>query len=434
MLIEDIRPSTLAGIKRLATRIKKQDAISHREALNRAAKVAGFENFEHANRALGNGAIAGGHRLYLTSYWRDDETYDIGRETLEISLAVSLPELCSKAEMKLVRGLCNMRLVAPDHLVRDRLLPSQHFAQDELCKTVRSLRFMEATGLRPCDYRRARSHTKKLDGELPEKDHVTEWHDPSTGQFILADEPYIQPIVHPERSDWARRNGWHLRASSWPGMYFPYQCGLFIASEASGEFDFDALMHKIDTIPDPVTAENWQGVSIGDHATFTSPLATTAQDKRRAKAKGVIVPRPSKKTMPYMRSLIGGARKPNGQMPLAEHEQAGRMTRALLQSQCKPWAVNERIDKMNSTLVDWLYADVSPNILNRMTDPVQLYYGELSGDDPYVVQASSTQGVQEILNNLAGLLKRAYPDCAPLRAMVSHIDRALKITRNAQPA
>lgn len=46
-------PSTLEGIKRLAKSIKKEKGIQHSDALNEAAKVAGYENFRHAQNKLG---------------------------------------------------------------------------------------------------------------------------------------------------------------------------------------------------------------------------------------------------------------------------------------------------------------------------------------------------------------------------------------------
>lgn len=50
--MESKPPSTLEGIKRLAKRIKKEKCIQHSDALNEAAKVAGYENFRHAQNKL----------------------------------------------------------------------------------------------------------------------------------------------------------------------------------------------------------------------------------------------------------------------------------------------------------------------------------------------------------------------------------------------
>lgn len=435
MLIHDVRPSSLIGIKRLARQIRNSEGISLNQALQRAAQAASFSNFEHARSALGNACQTSNQNLqiFLTAYWTDRETYESGRETLEIHISKPLTELCTAPERKLVRALCNMRLASPDHLVKDMLCPSQNYARDQICQAVRALRFMEATGLRPSDDNRARIATKRLDGDLPARDHISKWYDPGTGQFILIDEPYMDAVVSPQRAEWAKRNNWCLRASSWPGIYFPFRCAMFVASNATGPLDFDAMMRKINGISQPVTAEHWKGKSAADHKLFTSPLAISSQDKRRAKAKGTIVPRPSKCTIPYMRSLIGAARKPNGAMTLSEHELAGRMVRSILQSNHKPWAVNAQIDRMQRHLVDWLYADVPARQFGDI-DPVDFYYAAIADNDPLVTQAGSTGGVIHILTNLKTLLIGAYPNCAPLRKMTQHVDKSLEIIAKANGA
>jgi hypothetical protein len=432
MLLQDVRPSSMIGIKRLARQIRNAENVPLNQALRRAAQAASFSNFEHARRALPDASPAAslGHQLFLTAYWTERKTFELGRETLEIRLSKPLIDLCTRSEMKLVRALCNMRLASPDHLVKDMVCPSQDFARGQICQTVRALRFMEATGLRPSDYKRAQTATQILDCDLPDQDHISEWYDPASGRFILIDEPYSGAVVSAERGEWAVRNNWRLHASAWAGMYLPYRCALFVASDASGASDFDALLQKIDAIPAPVTAESWEGVSAGDHTLFASPLAISLQDKRRAKAKGTIVPRSSKRTIPYIRSFIGQARKPNGTMTLAEHQLAGRMVRALLQSCHKPWAVNDRLDRLQNTLVDWLYADVPERQFGDL-DPVDLYYHAIADNDPLVIKADSTRGVADILADLKELLTNAYPNCAPLRKMTRQVEISLEIIEKA---
>ncbi len=427
MLIEDIRPSTVAGIKRLARRICKAEGIPHKQALDRAARAASFENLKHAKETLAGVPLPPRYQLYLTAYWTDRETYAIGRETLEIWLSKPLLDLCTKSEMRIVRGLAGLRLAAPDHLVKDMMCQSQDFARDQLCQSVRALRFMEATGLRACDDRRHRQSTAALDTDLPGNDHGSGWLDPTTDSFVLVDEPYSDAKVSDERAEWANRNGWQIRAAAWPGIYYPQRCALFVAADTAAGLDLEVLMRQIDALPEPVTAEGWPGVSVPNHVLFCTPLTLSPQDRRRAKAKGTINSRPSRKTVPLHRFLIGAARKPNGKLPLAGHEEAGRMISAVLQSRHKPWAVNEQMDKLCHTLVDWLYADVPQRDLDRLNDPIDLYYNAVPGD-ALIARASSAVGVVEILSDLKDLLARAYPDSAPLRRQLARITRATKLT------
>lgn len=45
-------PTTIAGVKRLAKRIKAELGIPHHEALNHAAQKAGYNNFADAHRRM----------------------------------------------------------------------------------------------------------------------------------------------------------------------------------------------------------------------------------------------------------------------------------------------------------------------------------------------------------------------------------------------
>ena len=50
--MENTKPKTLDGIKKLAKKIKKAKEVKHTEALELASKQAGFQNFRHARAAL----------------------------------------------------------------------------------------------------------------------------------------------------------------------------------------------------------------------------------------------------------------------------------------------------------------------------------------------------------------------------------------------
>jgi hypothetical protein len=267
-----------------------------------------------------------------------------------------------------------------------------------------------------------------LDGTLPKKDHAAEWYDPATGQFIITDEPYTDPKVSDERADWARRNQWHLKAAAWPGMYNPPHCSLFVATSAASGFDFDALMAKIDALPEPAIPEIWSGGSVDNHETFVSPKARTPQDRRRAKAKGTVQAVPSPSTIPCGRFWGQALRRPNGVMPISEHLEAGRMIKAVLGSGHKPWSVNRRMDSVRNRLEDWLSYELPATLRNNF-DVVEVYFDGLADDDPFVSEAKSPDGVIRMLNALKGKLTRFYPECAPRRSLIGKIETALRHTQ-----
>ena len=47
--------TTIDGLKRAAKRLKKEQGIKHADALERVARDAGFQNYQHALRSLSGG-------------------------------------------------------------------------------------------------------------------------------------------------------------------------------------------------------------------------------------------------------------------------------------------------------------------------------------------------------------------------------------------
>lgn len=58
MLMTDIQPTTLVGVKRLAAELRNKLGIKHSDALDRAARSANCENFRHAQRTLPASGVA----------------------------------------------------------------------------------------------------------------------------------------------------------------------------------------------------------------------------------------------------------------------------------------------------------------------------------------------------------------------------------------
>lgn len=408
---------------------KKANGVPHHEALDIAARSASFENFAHARNHLQNSnTIKSGYRLFFTVYWYDrkNNEYKAGREVLEIELSKPLLDVASKNELKNSSYLGIFRLSSPDHFVNDNVGHSQEGARNIICKAVRVLRFMEATGLKPSkDYEAAypnRDHKNKL----PKNDHSTDWYDPEAGQFILIDEPYLDRVVDGERAEWAEKHNWHLQASTWAGMYSPDHSNMFVSTDASTGYNVEGLMAKIDSIPYPVTAENWTGISSKGHDTFFSPLCITPQDKNRAVAKGTIYRWSSSKTVP-MRSWDApyNERRPNAVMSTDSHQLVARLIKAIERSSATPAGVYNRLSPIKSKLEDWFFSEHE----REVTDKFDLfYYGDIDSNDSYILQARSAKGVISLLQELKGMLLGAYVDCEPLRSMVGKIDTSIKLT------
>lgn len=151
MQIDDVRPTTLAGIKSFASQLRRQNGVKYANALDIAARAANCTNFRNALTVLSDkGSIRPQPYVLLTIYWYDRaKGHERGRETLRIDLASPLHALGGKSALRHARGFGNLRMVADDHFVCDDVAHSQSYARERLCTAERSLRFMERTDLRP---------------------------------------------------------------------------------------------------------------------------------------------------------------------------------------------------------------------------------------------------------------------------------------------
>ncbi|WP_417809049.1 DUF5623 domain-containing protein [Thioclava sp.] len=432
MLIDGPRPTTLVGVKRLARQLKKTNGIKHSDALDLAAKSADCANFRHAQRTLPtNGFARSKPYVLLTIYWSDEKQgYRCGRKTLRIELSMPILELCPKSALKYVRGFGNLRMVAEDHFVCDDIAHTQEYARDRLCTAERSLRFMEHTGLRP--NRDRRKYPGVLDKDkLPNIDHSTDWVDPASGQFVLMDEPYGNVPDDSRRAAWADRNGWRLEKASWPGMYRPYDCDLYVGIDIRSGYDLDALMAKINSMPEPVVSENWTGESAPSWETFLSPMAKTKQDERRARCKGMIYPSPSKATVPYNYNPGCSRRRPVGELGIDGHVQVGRVIKALISSQYATDGVYTRLSSLRSDLEDWLSLEIGRGQLEG-AEFFEVYYTRTEEDQALQRTLTSSGEIVEALRGLAGTLKTAYPDCASLRQQLRRIEMSASIIEKAR--
>lgn len=428
MLTGDVRPKTLEGVKRLAAQLRKEKGIKHTVALDLAARAADCTNFQNARRTLPMGGKAHSQPYVMLSvYWQEDTTpYRRGRETLKIELARPLLETCGKSELKSVRGFSHFRMVADDHLVCDRPMRTQDYSRELLCTAERSLRFMEHTGLRPFRDRRRVYPKNSLGEELPDSDHPTYWIEPGSGQFILIDEPYRGQPDEAKRAAWAARVGWRVVKTSWPGMYNPHNCDLYVVADGTPEYDLGALVAKINAMPAPLLEKDWFGDSSLTWETFVSPMAKTTQDVRRARCKGTIYRSASATTVPY-NSLFGSLkRRPAGEMGLAGHINAGRLIKSVLSSDNLPAGVYSRMGALRSTLEDWMGLELRDGHLAD-AEFFDVYYGSFKTGGTFPQLAKSHAEIVALLSGLKQVLADAYPACAPLRREIHRIEKSISM-------
>ena len=269
----NIRPTTLAGIKRLAKEIKKQQGVSLAQAQDESARIADFQNFRHAQNSLNpaqrpvRAAVAPSptYPLAIEAAWRDIDTWDIGSETLTVELSEPRDALVTKAQMQASRKLRAFRPHGEQVVYRQDWVRSQDAARREACKIARIFQFMDATGLRP-----SAGHSRAFPGgsalnAVPGRDHYSIWFDPGTRRYLFADEPYEAAVSGEKdaarRAAWAREHGWRIVKPSWPGMYYPEGSArlYLISSEADG-LPLDEIAARLDRLP-RIEEAPWTGAS-----------------------------------------------------------------------------------------------------------------------------------------------------------------------------
>lgn len=272
-----VKPTTVVGIKRLAKQIKKAEGLTHVAALDRAAQSADFENFRHAQRVLPAEEARKSresHRLYLTSYWRDRVSGDRGRETLFVDLDVDWMQLIKPSKFANDRTLSGFRVVAPDHFETPTHTDSQSSARRRICAAVRTLRFIEATGLQPVkgDGRVFTGGVSVYD--IPGRDHYSVWFQPETKRYVFVNEPYeaAAQSAAAAREAWAKENGIEIARPAWAGMYNPDGGSqIYLISQKGRGVQLDEVVAKLNRLPPPMVEQAWNGTSADDLKIFFSP-------------------------------------------------------------------------------------------------------------------------------------------------------------------
>jgi len=215
-------------------------------------------------------------------------------------------------------------------------------------------------------------------------------------------------------------------------MYYPYSCELHVATDGRSGYDLDALVAKIETMPIPLLATDWAGVSAADWETFASPMAKTPQDHRRARCRGMIYPTATKTSVPYSYNMGCDRRRPNGTMPVEGHIDVGSIIKAVLRTRHLPLSVFCRLNSLRSTLETWMCLEIGSEQLEG-PEFFDVYYHKSKSETPYFKRAHSRDGVLGLLAELKAKLQAAYPDSAPLRAKLHLVTMSIRFVERMKP-
>jgi len=421
MKIVTDHPSTLVGIKRLAKHRKRDLHISHTEALDVAASLAGYSNYRHARNQLANlaplKAASAGQRspIWITAYWRDKHG-ETGRETVKISARQEWGSLLRPKDLSSARGLGRFRADAADHLESRRDLADQHAARRAVCEAARTLQFMEATGLRPLT--RQVSRLAEEGRSMPRRDHASYWCHPETQALVAVDEPYAAPeTILPLRQTWALQTGAAVAATKWDGMYFPENATLYFTSHDGRESELRGFVERLDREPIPVSAEDWTGESAPYSPLFLSPARAQVGRAKRGRPTAKYVGMVRRNAVVYGQVLLGGCWRPNAKMPIVAHKEVGDLLKELLENGGLRSRAYWRVENIRSELDEWVQREyrtqeeLSSEKFNR------LYYNDWT---PSQLLPSAR------IDRIEALLRKHYPDSVPLRGLLRCLVAARK--------
>lgn len=431
MNIASIRPSSVDGIKQLAKKICREHNIPHTRALDQASRQAGFENFVHAKRHLAREVESERFPVFLSVHWyaprprhgerRPGEIW-AGREIFSVDLSRPLPEIVAKHRVNHGRGLHGFRMEYEDHLEYRTNVEGQETARERLLSAVRSLRFMEATGLQPVTTKRYDAIAQVLT-ELPGRDHMSDWFDPATESYVCLDEPYATAIENreAERERWLERNGLKMIAPpGWEGIYYAGQCTPCLISPDG------ALLRRVADslakIKAVIKPERWPyetGICNDD---FLSPKRKAdAKPRRRRPGQSW---RDRNGATPYGgQPGIPSRWRPAKAMPFDLHERLGPLVQGLVSSSIFSQRVHRKLSGARSDLEDWSLMEHKAELGDDAND---IYYGGR------MVIGNSEAEFVEMLSMAQAIVEQGYADCKPRRQLLAVFEAAASELTNSR--
>ncbi len=417
MNISMVSPKTESGFKRLANRLKKQDGITHLQALDKAASIAGYSNFRHAKNQLSVKAPASPQQplgIYITAYWAGVES---GRETLFVEYLPHWPKLLTRSELSRCRAVSYFRGEAPDHLVAKHVLERQDQAIEKVCHAARELQFMHATGLQivtgvHCSV----ANPSKNRPDIPDADHTSLWRT-ATGITVGLDEPYR--LISQSlglRSQWANDNGMVIEPIP-ASVYHPDLISeMYLIGDDASELKL--LSKKISSYPHgAISAGRWREQSRDFRPLFTSPLQQAEARRPRAPVK-YSLRRSTSTTIPMRES----ERRPNGKMPIASHKDLAKRLNEIQALAAARYGIRGHIGRVKNALDGWVEREYKTTELPHDELEAMYFVGRsLPLGSKYLTQIQWNL-VEKNISHIRDTLSTQYPDCAPLREVLRRLD------------
>lgn len=422
----EVIPTTIGGIKGLAKKLKKQQNVSLSVARGLASQFAGFQNYDHAVKVLDTpiNSERNTYKIFITFYWVDDETFKSGRETLEVLLNTPLRQLLTPHQLSLGSALSYFKFSGPDHIVSRYVTGNQDVARRKVCHASRQLQFINATHLKPGKGYGVYPENSSSN-IIPRKDHSSIWQD-DQGRFIFMDEPYHVEIDDPKRLAWAKKFNQSIELSPWPSIYYPEQADMFLVSSNENGVPLKPIIKKLETLSYPDTVDLWRGESAPYRPVFISPgKMLKINDKKTlgnpSKKSG---PRGERKTISQGSIYTGYSVRPKGQMSIAEHRKVAHLLLKVLGDCSHRDGIANRIDSVRDKLEGWGFWEYRGTEEGN-TSFTEMYYAQKMHSYRRTMDLVSAKSHIKDLNSVKAQLQGSYPECAPLKRLITKLDLAI---------
>ncbi|MGB3456554.1 MAG: DUF5623 domain-containing protein [Litorimonas sp.] len=428
-MLDTLRPKTLTGIKTLARDIKRRDGLTQTDALEAAARQSGFPNYHAARKRL---AYSTGSALnFVTVHWsgRNEEgRFKAGRKSLHLPLNAYIGDLFTRYEVQMMGATRGTRLAARDHVVVRSVCEKPDQAEEVAMDVARRLIFMQETGLRPPVGPNRAPDDAYFWPKVPHQDHVREWRHGPSGAFVMTDEPYKAAIATDEdntdRQNWEAGSGWSIHPTSFVGLWNRGMTAFELVVPKTASRIVSDLIGTTEDLDRMLAARTWE-FEDGLNGEPFQTACTSPSQLRRSMPDATRYALPSAKTVP-MAWHADSKRRPNGIMPLEMHIRIGRIFKAVRHTR-NLWDGYNRLGRARSDLEDWMFHEHRDDP-NDEAD-VDVYYGGIDNDDPFIDQARTVSGAAEMFEEAIRLLKAHYPDSRPLRETVRRIEMTIPIIR-----
>lgn len=406
--------------------------MTHSQALEFTAKLAGFKNFAEAKKTLTSSRVPRRYEVYLSATHHVTSDDEMWSTAIRVRLSRPLDQLIKARHYSFHRSLRDFMRVASDHLELGTVCSEASTAMIELVHAARTLQFMDATGLVPATPILISPTDKACpdlrmteDESLPGSDHRSRWFHQKSRRYIDLDEPYTDSVshLHQARQDWAERNDWSVVRVNWRGIYFPERIKeVYLITHNKLGYPAANILPILNGMPSPITETNCD-LAYSDKIRFKSP-AQHALDISPFEHKASSQSRKAVTTSTYYGAPI---ERPEGKLPTEVHQELGRVLLSINEA-ARTNQFKLELDIVLDLLSEWASEEEEgEDDDGRVRLPPKSFCYKRSQNLPSTnyINFLCREEMADALIGVKKFLKVGYRDCEALRYVLAKLDSSM---------